>query len=509
MIINQSIRNGFVTVNKTGAYFSLISAGGVVNVRLSEKGRTVLDTKMWVGMSIDKAIPFDEITIKGDDGAVEFWAGDVSMNQSRASITGASAIKTNQVKVLGSAKLTNSNVTRTAIRLRTDKDIYIGGAGVSGSGWRIPAGTSEEIPVAGTLYGYRDLPTLDMDGSEFLETQADAWHSNASVIGGGYWVADDETVKLAWIKGVGIELKLWQSADGLWIDHPSFFGMTSTSFNLIACSDGNLYAFRFIGRYVSPGGGSNNDGELYVYKSTDNGLTFKQLAFLDWGAITDSTKINNSMMDFYLTEYGNIISLSFSGLSIGFNIKTRVWKALESGVCTGYGLYDFNHFTWINDELTSAININRALKRLQRTDDGGNTWRTLRDSEVKQYRISNFMGFIAIETGTSKLALSSDYGESFTDFNDVSIYQKLPIHLFNGVWTGFSGNALKVHYVVADTAKTDTTVSTGGSGFNDGFVLPDGTIYRLQSGATTNDKWHLSVSGDLSPAVVEVMELLS
>ncbi|MCS6238009.1 hypothetical protein G3495_23430, partial [Shewanella baltica] len=147
MIINQSIRSGFVTVNKTGAYFSLISAVGVVNVRLSEKGRTVLDTKMWVGMSIDKAIPFDEITIKGDDGAVEFWAGDVSMSHAVFANGAAKAIRTNVKYINGESKIVDSDITRTAVRIRSDKDVFIGGAAFFSGGWRVAANQVEEIPV--------------------------------------------------------------------------------------------------------------------------------------------------------------------------------------------------------------------------------------------------------------------------------------------------------------------------------------------------------------------------
>jgi hypothetical protein len=268
MIINQTITNGFSVINKTGAYFSLISAGGVVRVKLTYQGSTALDTKMWVGMSIDKPIPFDEITIYGDDGAIEFWAGDVSMSQSMMSNGGAKAIKTKEVFAMGEAQISGANYLRMATRIRPSKDIKVGGAGVQG--WRVAAGETVEFPVAGVLYALSEVPIIDfLNKSQAIEN--DFYPSPFSVLfenyaeGGAHSIAVGSTF-------CGVQINHGAG----FVEHPDFVGSyngaTSLGDTYHGCKsfDGAVWLLKV----------PNQSSLITLFKSVNEGLTFEQVAVM-------------------------------------------------------------------------------------------------------------------------------------------------------------------------------------------------------------------------------------
>ncbi|QYX66808.1 hypothetical protein K2227_11090 [Shewanella putrefaciens] len=515
MIINQTIKNGFTVVNKTGAYFSLISAGGVVNVSLSEKGRTVLDTKMWVGMSIDKAIPFDEITIKGDDGAVEFWAGDVSMNQSRATITGAKAIRTNKLLVNGLAQLTSSDFTRTAVRVRTNKDVFIGGAAVNGSGWRLAAGTMEEFPVAGVLSAYKAPPRLSIKDSQYIGEVNDVF--NAGADSENLFISDDETCILSW--KYNAFPKIWTSDNPVWVSHPAFASLGLSAGNLIKSPiTDSIFYVRMTG---INGTRSLSYCQYTIYESKDNGRTFSQFAYIDANLKVNQSLINNTFVSLKLAIIGNVMTIAQSGIAICFNIIDKSWSAIGGAtVPANYLASGFLNFIYLSDDSKMCVYLSPWDNKLRRSDNGGISWGEIGGRTFGAIVFADKNNFFATSDGSSKKnLLSNDAGQSWTLFNEVSSNgdEDYPIYLADGLWLRFDGKYLKTLSIDGNgnaSVEIATATHTPSSSSQDGGCLTNsGIYYRLMDvdsgGFCKADKWQLDLKGDLSPAVVEVMELLS
>ncbi|MDR9768126.1 hypothetical protein RJP56_18865 [Shewanella baltica] len=517
MIINQTIKNGFTVVNKTGAYFSLISAGGVVNVSLSEKGRTVLDTKMWVGMSIDKAIPFDEITIKGDDGAVEFWAGDVSMNQSRANITGAKAIRTNKLLVNGLVQLTSSDFTRTAVRVRTNKDVFIGGAAVNGSGWRLAAGTMEEFPVAGVLSAYKAPPRLSIKDSQYIGEVNDLFESGSfGDATGRLYISDDEKTMISWKSG---RPKIWTDDNPVWRDHPSFVGVSFTDVSLINSPlTDSIFIVRMTG---TNGSGSYSICQYTIYESKDKGRTFGQYAYIDANTKLSQTLISNSGGFLKLVIVGNILTICQSGIAISFNIVDKSWSGIAGkSVPSNFLGSVFYNFIYVSNDSKVCIFLSTQDKKLRRSVDGGISWEEIGGRTFGSIVFADAINYFATPDGSTKTnMLSNDGGQNWTTFGEVSGNgdEDYPIYLADGIWLRFDGQYLKTLSIDGDgNALVETALQThnpSSTAEDKGYLTNSGIYYRLMNadsgGFLKADKWQLDLKGDLSPAVVEVMELLS
>ncbi|GCF88770.1 hypothetical protein [Shewanella sp. M-Br] len=518
MIINQTIKDGFTVVNKTGAYFSLISAGGVVNVSLSEKGRTVLDTKMWVGMSIDKAIPFDEITIKGDDGAVEFWAGDVSMNQSRATITGAKAIRTNKLLVNGLVQLTSSDFTRTAVRVRTNKDVFIGGAAVNGSGWRLAAGTMEEFPVAGVLSAYKSPPRLSIKDSQYIGEVNDLFNEGAEAR--ELFISDDEKCRLSWNKTPFARFPIiWTEDNPVWSAHPSFVNLGINAGGLINSPlTDSVFFVRMTG---TSGSRSFSYCQYTIYESKDEGRTFSQYAYINANLKVDQSLINNSGIGLKLAIVGKSMTISQSGIAICFNIIDKSWSAIGGGsVPANYLSSGFSNFVYLSDDAKMCVYLSQWDNKLRRSDNGGVSWHEIGGRSFGDIVFADANNYFATSDGSSKKnLLSNDGGLNWTLFGESSVNgaEDYPIYLADGLWLRFDGQYLKTisidengNALVENATVTHAASSSSQDG---GYLTNSGIYYRLmnvnEGGFCKADKWQLDLKGDLSPAVVEVMELLS
>ncbi|MCS6176753.1 hypothetical protein [Shewanella baltica] len=518
MIINQTIKNGFTVVNKTGTYFSLISAGGVVNVSLSEKGRTVLDTKMWVGMSIDKAIPFDEITIKGDDGAVEFWAGDVSMNQSRATITGAKAIKTNKLLVNGLVQLTSSDFTRTAVRVRTNKDVFIGGAAVNGSGWRLAAGMMEEFPVAGVLSAYKAPPRLSIKDSQYIGEVNDLFNAGAEAR--QLFISDDEKVRLSWNLTPFARFPIiWTEENPVWSAHPSFVNLAIVAGQLVKSPlTDSIFFVRMTG---SNGTHTYSNCQYTIYESKDNGRTFSQFAYINANLKVNQNLIDNSGIGLKLAIVGTVMTIAQSGIAICFNIIDKSWSAIGGAtVPANYLASGFSNFIYLSDDAKMCIYLSPWDDKLRRSDDGGGSWHEIGGRKFGDIVFADKNNYFATSDGSNKKnLLSNDAGQSWTLFNEVSANgaEDYPIYLADGLWLRFDGQYLKTLSIDengnASVEVATATHAPSSSSQDGGYLTNSGIYYRLMNvdsgGFYKADKWQLDLKGDLSPAVVEVMELLS
>ncbi|WP_345852538.1 hypothetical protein [Shewanella algae] len=515
MIITQQIINGVCSVTKTGSYFNLISAGGVVRVKLTKNGSTVLDSKMWVGMNLDKAQPFDEVEIYGADGPIEFWAGDVSMNQARATLTGASAIRTSQQLLIGSAPLTGADVTRQSVRIRTDKEIWIGGAGVNGAGWRIAAGATEEIPVAGVLYGYRIPPELDMSQSAFV-SNADGLISDGALTSGDVTLVSEDKSFIIFSKSSSRTVKQWEAGTG-WVNHPYFYALAAWSQTSMVKSLNEKAVFVFRHKRVS-----DTVGTLRIDISRDEGRNFTPFVDIPWSAMVPAGEATNVYTSSYVSAIGNMITWNQTGIAVAVNVKSRAVTLVTSGA-QGWGDSAIRRLAMLSEDGLSMLAIRKnasgATDRLLKTTDGGNTWYEPQGIpagiEAKEFNTDYSGQHVSLCCSDGLVRLSNDGGESFvTSQTPTGITSEPPLYLASGIWIGFSGT-LCYSYAISGTEITYSASPAGGNASYDEApfqILGDGTMYRREGGNMNPqgcDVWQLKVTGDLSPAVVEVMELIA
>ncbi|MCS6211268.1 sialidase family protein [Shewanella baltica] len=523
MIINQTIKNGFTVVNKTGAYFSLISAGGVVNVSLSEKGRTVLDTKMWVGMSIDKAIPFDEITIKGDDGAVEFWAGDVSMNQSRATVKGAAAIRSKSLNLIGEKVLTSSDITRSVVRVRSSRDMYVGGAGVSSSGWLVKANEIEEIPIAGALYGYIEPPVLDFSATAFMgainDTVPATGANTFSLEAQSHHFFNDGVRRLFASASNG---KVYIFDGSAWAEHSYFVsemakysGQTRSACIVRQRSTGRVFVIR---RYDL-----NPNYFFVIYVSNDDGATFslfsevKPKELRGYHATSSMGTVIPELSKRKAQIVGDWLTICGNAWVTTVNLNNKAAAAFYSGDGSLIdGITYYGRGAWLDNDLKTGLftGFTGGLWDLYKTEDGGESFsKVLSDCGEHGFDVSED-GQVVVAKYASGVKGSLDSGSSFSTISAGLSWAPCE-YLFEGIFAFANGQNLSFVYAsgsewIYETFSQNVNIS-GASALQ---VASDGAVYRSQQLETSSAqdigaKYQLSITGDITPARVEVMELLS
>lgn len=514
MIINQTINNGFLTVNKTGAYFSLISAGGVVNVRLSEKGRVVLDTKMWVGMSIDKAIPFDEITIQGDDGAVTFWAGDTSISgQANVSIKGATAVRTKTVDVLGSKLITLSDLTRQAIRLRTNKEVFLGGSGVDGTGWRLPVGVVEELPIAGSLYAYKKLPELKLQDAKILNEYAkpQGLESKETKQGTFHVSKDGLTILFGSTSNIN-EFRISNDAGDNW-EVPSWVGVigsqTNSAFYLVRnLAKNEIYLISKFTSYIK------------IFLSKNDGVSFDHLftaSSVDLVGQTLSTvgypygHMVSGKLFFSVGEWWGLLDLE--KLKV---ISANKWSDFYQNIKKVFPEIQGNQL--YNARITSSdgkriIGATSSPEKTFASSDGGETWEIVSDKFLTIYTDDSGENVCGKSIyGGYYPYFSNDGGLTFKKYSDAGqVSNKQIVNFYNDIWIEIKSNTLLAFYIVNGEYK-HAQAGLDGLMQKSGYIFTESANLITGQGSAAGEEMQrveLSVNGDLSPALVEVMELLN
>ncbi|BAJ02154.1 hypothetical protein [Shewanella violacea] len=516
MIVNSSIKNGFLSMKKEGMFFGIVSCSGIIKVTLLLNGGHVLESKMWVGMSLPQAMPYDTIRIESElDQPVEFWAGKMPMTQSGSMIVrGANAIRCSKIAVMGEALITGTDLTRSAVRVRTDKEVMLGGAGFGGVGWRLPAGNYEEIPLAGSLYAYRLMPVLKVTESVYIESITGKFPDSTDVEFMN--ISDDETVMLTW--KFNATPKIWTAGTG-WIPHANFAshvggGLTDSFGFYKDIVTKKLYAIVFNG---SNGAHSLQYGSFYIYESADNGLNFDLIKLINF---TDKTSApaNNSSTKMHVIKSGNVLSMSLGGVGVGFNVETREWNAVAAGQLPVNHLNSgISRFWFTSNDMTQASWLSNQDYILRHSLDLVNWDKTFTKEFTDLYVISNQVMLGWNNYGVRRHYITNDGGVTWHDTgaNLGNGEEDMPVHMFDGIWCHFYGDVIRT-YQIADGALvvSQSLDVKSGSGQSYPYILPNGKVYRLNDTKTVAgfydaDVWQLNLVGDLTPALVEVMELLS
>ncbi len=512
MILNTVIRSGIALVSKTGKYFNLVSAGGVVQVDLLKMKEQVFSSKMWVGMNLDAPIDFDEIVIRGADGPIEFWAGNVSMNQSRSTVQGANAIRTNSISVFGKQLLTSNDLTRTAVRLRSDKDVFIGGAAVGGKGWRLKANEIEEYPVAGALYGFRKLPDYNLDETTYVGRDNGLWNAGAYASSLDRFVSEDEKTRLQIDQDTG-KVYRWSEANGWALD--SYFNNEMVIYSgqiregeLIISKDRKEV-------YVVLGYDATPISYLIFYRSTDDGKTFERITTVRWQDLGGGVAGRLNGSDKY-RMVGNVITACQYNVLVALNVDTLEAKAWD--VARDFDGKAFGKAAWLDEELKTGIfGIYGGVGQdnyIAKTVDGGQTFTKVTTMKSESDFVISEDGLEVISSNKSGgVNYSTDSLETFEHVSDINYSSGFtrPLPKF---WVSCDGTLLNALYSVAGVAGFKKMNLSPDMDKKDAqmIALSNGRLYRGEplgySGEGYGAVYQLSVSGDMSPATVEIMELI-
>ncbi|WP_345869680.1 hypothetical protein [Shewanella algae] len=491
MIIDQTIKGGVCTVSKTGKYFQIINAGGVVRVRLSLKGSTVYESKMWVGMNLDKPLAYDTVEIYGEDAPIQIWAGDVSMNQSRATVKGATAIRTSVIYASGKTQLTNSDVTRTSVRVRSNKEAYIVGAGISDEGWKIQPDVVEEIPVSGVVFLYRPLPFLNFsdttNGGEVLQL----WPSGTKFVS----INSDES-------------KIFAVADG---GKKEYVNENSGGWSLLSDSQSakyyyeskvknEIYRFTFLGIGIG----------FRVEKSNDLGSTFKELKIIDNSVAPEFNTSEGNWGSQNSGIISNKIYQNTAGWASWFNVDTLEHEGLRASVIGGDG-YSLGRVVWT--DISNLNGFELKAGELRRIESGKIINEIVLDNVSNIYVSEDGRDLFINRSGIA--ILSVDGGASFINSTaPLTIGSSSPDFVYSGMWLlSYSDDLIAIYNRDGEVINQIVDSTSSAITSKPVYVNDNGAVYSYPgngNGASESGvRFKISVEGDISPARVEVMELLA
>lgn len=510
MIISQVIRSGLCVVSKTGSYFQLISASGIVNVILKLKGRTVLDSKMWVGMNLDKAMPYNEIIITAEqDGPIEFWAGDVSMQLFTFNNAVAKAVTTSRKFVYGKSQITDPNYLRRELRIRASKTVGLGGAAMNGDGWLANAGEIVTLPIAGTVFAETERAEIGLANGTVAEDQN--VYPNAIDVGALNLTYGDLMVNYAnKQQRVLVSDQAVLFCDGVtWSEHPDFIGSTGspTYFTRhgIQSPTGTMF---IVERHITT-------NQIKLYQSED-GAEFKIKKIISESEQKTSAGITTTG---FSSTYQPVlidtkITVCYYSHYLIWDYQKNSWRCIRSEANNGQILIAIADDVWLRTHESSA-----GIYQLQKTEDAGINWRTVYNAEgtyngsfIYNSLRPSFDGKNLLIKGNSlnHPIFSQDYGETWKDSGFNIAYSDAVYITGNlNVWLLEQSGA--VYYL--DITNPDLPLSAVEVNFPNqmnplGFVIDDtGQIYTLMDGYSYS--YQMAVAGDISPAVVEVMELLA
>ncbi|GAB1110723.1 MAG: hypothetical protein SwBeaMacB_13590 [Shewanella algae] len=482
MIITQQIINGVCSVTKTGSYFNLISAGGVVRVKLTKNGSTVLDSKMWVGMNLDKAQPFDEVEIYGEDGPIEFWAGEISMQHFAFGNDAARAARSNVTLVTGLSQIVGADLTRKAVRVRSDKTVFLGGAGFGADGWRLAPGETVEFPLAGILSAYKPQAFLDYSNPNDVGVVAGFWPADNGT--GECYVSADEQTRVYNRSGT---LRVTTDGGDTW-------NSTKTGVN------GYVVDKRTGIHYLS-----QRSSEISIFSRSYDGVEWEPM----FRGSPESPAGTNYSVYGPATVTGRKFQRNYSGFAHVFDIETgelKVTPLTKEALLLSRG-------QWIDD--TQTVGIFMAGSKIFKTDDSGQTWRELSSADSGSF-FADESGERAIITIGGYPYLSEDSGESWVKCGTVSWGGgSIPIHVYENLWVCHRTGRFQYASLENGSGAGDYLSADSGIGYSasDIYLSPQtGVFYisRVNSNGNQNgQQCGIEILGDITAARVEVMELLA
>ncbi|WP_368880649.1 hypothetical protein [Shewanella algae] len=507
MIITQQIINGVCSVTKTGSYFNLISAGGVVRVKLTKNGSTVLDSKMWVGMNLDKAQPFDEVEIYGADGPIEFWAGDVSMTLFRLGSAGAAAVRTSVKYVSGVTQLTGADVGRSELWVRPSIPMSVGGASISGDGWIVQAGEVLKLPLAGTVFGETERAQILLGSGEEAEAQ-NAYPAGTNAVGTLSAVYGELMINFAdKSKRVSVGNGGVLYCDGAtWIEHPDFPNSsnspTTSSYRGIQHPDGTMFVLR---KTVV-------DNTHYLYESTDGGLSFQRKLIITHPQVNNMINIGAGAYSAIGIPQivGTQITINYVSHAIIWDYVKNTWDAVKHpDTATNRYFVALDSKTYIRSEKQPDLTYH-----MQKSDDAGENWRTVCTiNHVFDYTAVSFDGrnILLKAFSANKPLISKDAGETFIEYPVNIARQRKAVFISGDVeaWLVMEIGTIKwIDVTDLDNINSGTEINLPNQTNSLDFSIDNsGQLYALMDGYSYSQK--MAIAGNLAPGRVEVMELLA
>lgn len=153
MLYQIGIKDGFAQIKGSGRHIKIISAATQLRIQAQDSnGRVLLDSKFRAPMATELTAPAAVINIYADEQTVELWYSNQPLEYLQLTAVGASTVTAKKIVAKkGKTKLLDSAV-RTAFRVTSNKNIFVGNTSVSAAGWPLAAGEKEQFETIGEVW---------------------------------------------------------------------------------------------------------------------------------------------------------------------------------------------------------------------------------------------------------------------------------------------------------------------------------------------------------------------
>lgn len=170
MFIRKFLDAGKVDdVNAKGRFIKVMNSEGVLRIKATSQGRTVLDTDARAGFDVQTGVPFDLIQITSQiDQKLELWVSEHKLSYDALSVK-ASRVNSAIVGHFGhNQMLMGYDPSQSRILIQSDKPWYIGGEDVNSKNG-IPVAENERYihDSAAPIFAFLDEEPVPMYRSDF------------------------------------------------------------------------------------------------------------------------------------------------------------------------------------------------------------------------------------------------------------------------------------------------------------------------------------------------------
>ncbi|KPH92345.1 hypothetical protein AMS57_02135 [Pseudoalteromonas undina] len=228
-------------VNAKGSFIKVMNCEGVFRIRVLSQGRAIVDTDAAAGFDIQTKEPFDFIEITSDiEQKLQLWASEHKLSYDALSVK-ASRVNSSLVKHYGHNQMISGyDPAQSRVIVQSDKDWFIGGAGVSASDG-IPVAANERYihDSAAPVYSFLDEQPIPIYSADF--SSPEIYDFNAFTLDSDSIRKLDE--RYFYVSNMGVYDTVEKSVKSLdtgWIDantigapfiHDGIFYMMFQSFN--------------------------------------------------------------------------------------------------------------------------------------------------------------------------------------------------------------------------------------------------------------------------------------
>lgn len=173
MLYQLNVANGFCQFAGPAKYLKIISAASPLKIEVIangvRSGRVLLSSKN-VRAPMGFELPEDAgvVNFYGDDQNLEIWSGDQPLEYLQLTAVGGTKLAQKQVYTAGGRFLIAPANQRTKLRIKPQKDLFVGSDNVGLDGYPVLAGEFIDLETIGAVYGYKEPATVKPGNLGFI-----------------------------------------------------------------------------------------------------------------------------------------------------------------------------------------------------------------------------------------------------------------------------------------------------------------------------------------------------